>query len=660
MDLDVLWQPLSIGAVTARNRIYLPAHGMGLAAEPYGAYLLERARGGVGLIVVHGMPVHPSTAAAGGVEPWSRAWIPEIAKIIGPSRKEGCPILVQLAHLGPAGVSRSDERWGPLWAPSAIPSPVQRVVPKVMDLGDIEELIEGFAASAAHAREGGADGIELHAAHGYLLSAFLSPYWNRREDGYGGDTAGRTRLILEIARAVRACCQDGCTLGLKLNVEEYLGPGGLTPPEALRILQVLHAERLFDYFTIAHADYHSLHRLIPPASSGILSTPLAEICRAARDIVQKQVPILVAGSIRNLDSAAELIGKGCADLVGLARAHIADPALVAKSRGHRQSQIRRCVGANQGCWRRRERGLPVVCTANPTTGREAIWSTSALQRASVAKRALIVGGGPAGLKFAETAALRGHEVTLWERSSVLGGQVRYAARLPDYGHWNVLIDDLEASLSRLPVKICSRKTATAEAVIAFGADFTVIATGASWETSGFSTFRPDRNSIPGFEIAHVIDPLTAIASPVSCGRRVTIIDDNGDYLPIGIARLLAQNGKEVTIVTHEAALGQKLRPTLELPWVYPRMLDAGVRVVGSASVERIEPDRLLLTDIWSREPSELPCDTVIFCMMRRSSNALFQELHGRLGGMLRVGDCLAPREIDDAIFEGFREAVNCD
>lgn len=660
MDLDVLWQPLSIGAVTARNRIYLPAHGMGLAAEPYGEYLRERARGGVGLIVVHGMPVHPSTAAPGGPEPWSRAWIPEISKIIGPSREEGCPILVQLAHLGPAGVSRSDEGWGPLWAPSAIPSPVQRVIPKEMDLGDIEELIEGFAASAAHAREAGADGIELHAAHGYLLSAFLSPYWNRRHDRYGGDTARRTRLILEVGRAVRARCQNRFTLGLKLNTEEYLGPGGLTAPEALRILQVLHAERLFDYFTIAHADYHSFHRLIPPASSGIQSTPLAECCKAARDIVQKQVPILVAGSIRNLDSAAELVEKGCADLVGLARAHIADPALVSKSRGNRQSQIRRCVGANQGCWRRRERGLPVVCTANPTTGREAIWGTSALQRTSVPKRALIVGAGPAGLKFAETAALRGHDVTLWERSSVLGGQVRYAARLPDYGHWNDLIDDLEASLSRLPVEICSGKTATTEAVISFGADITVIATGASWETSGFSTFRPDRNSIPGFDHAHVIDPLTAIASPASCGRRVAIIDDNGDYLPIGVARLLAQNGKEVTVVTHEPALGQKLKPTLELPWVYPRLLGAGVRVVPSASVERIERGRLLLTDIWNHQPSELPSDTVILCMMRRSCNALFQELHGRLDGVLRLGDCLAPREIDDAIFEGFREAVNFD
>jgi hypothetical protein len=262
------------------------------------------------------------------------------------------------------------------------------------------------------------------------------------------------------------------------------------------------------------------------------------------------------------------------------------------------------------------------------------------------------------LKFAETAALRGHSVTLWERSSVLGGQVRYAAQLPDYGHWHRLIEDLEASLNRLSVEIFTEKTATSKEVLSFGADVTVVATGAIWQTSGFSAFRPDRNSIPALDHAHIIDPLTAIASPGTCGPKVLIVDDNGDYMPIGIARLLAQMGKEVTVMTHDDALGQKLKPTLELPWVYPRMLQEGVRVVNSAFVEHILPGKVLLTDVGTQQRSELSADTVIICMMREACSALFQELQRRLSGVVRVGDCLAPREIDDAIFEGFREAMH--
>jgi 2,4-dienoyl-CoA reductase-like NADH-dependent reductase (Old Yellow Enzyme family)/thioredoxin reductase len=657
-NLDVLWRPIRVGAVTARNRIYLPAHGVGLAADQYGSYLRARACGGVGLIIAHGMPVHPSTGAPGGPEPWTRSWIPQIAKVIAPPHAAGCPIFVQLAHLGPSAVRRTDELWGALWAPSPIPSPAHRIIPKAMDQAEIDELIDGFVVTAAHVQEAGGDGVELHAAHGYLLSAFLSPYWNRRTDEYGGDLARRARLILQIGAGIRARCGAHFVVGLKINVEEYLGAAGVTPPDAMQTLEHIHRSGLFDYFTMAHTDYHNNHRLIPPSSSRLESPPLAEAAKSARSAVRGEVPILMAGSINDIGVAADVVRRGEADLVGLARSHIADPEIVLKARAGRQDEIRRCVGANQGCWRRRLWGLPVICTANPTVGREDTWGAAASSPAATRHELLVIGGGPAGLKFAETAALRGHRVTLWESAETLGGQVRYAAALPDYGHWNRLIEDLGNSIKRLGVDVCLNTTATADRIAATAADTIVIATGSEWDTSGFSTFRPDRNAIRRVDGSQVLDPLSAIAEPARCGANVVIVDDNGDYLPLGLARMLAVMGRKVTVVTHDDAVGHRLKPTHELAWIYPRLIEEGIEVVTSSFIEQVAPHRVELSHSWSGRRTELAADTLILSMMRRSADGLFGELRGRRDRVIRIGDCVAPREVDDAIFEGFREAFN--
>lgn len=656
-DLDLLWRPMALGATIALNRIYLPAHGVGLVGAEYGAYLRERALGGVGLIVVHGMPVHITAAMPGGPEPWTRAWIPQIAEVIAPPRAAGCPTIVQLAHNGPNSVRRVDDHWGPLWAPSAIPSPVYRMTPKAMDCDEIAELISAFATTAAHVQEAGGDGVEIHAAHGYLLSSFLSPFWNRRADDYGGDTHKRARIVRKIGAAIRKRCGSGFTVGVKLNADEYLGAVGTTPAEGLEVLTNLHEAKLFDYFTIAHTDYHNTHRLIPPQSGGIDDPPLAAAARAARARVGESVPILVAGSVRDLGTAAGMVARGEGDLIGLARAHIADPHIILKARTGRTAEIRRCIGANQGCWRRRMHGQPVVCTVNPIVGRERRWEGSTVTLTEQSRRLLVVGGGPAGLKFAETAATAGHHVTLWEASASLGGQIRLAASLPYANRWQDLVDDLSASVRRLSVNVCLNTPAAAAGVVDFGADVTVIATGATWDRQGFSTFRPDREGIPGAESAHVVDPDCVIAAPEQCGRRVAIIDDNGDYLPLGLALLLAAAGRSVTIVTQDSSVGRRIEATLDLPWVLPRLAQAGVRIATTRWVDRINAGRIVLGSVWGGEPIEVEADTVILSMMRRSSDALFHELRTLGLATIRIGDCVAPREVDDAIFEGFREAA---
>ena len=653
-ELNVLWEPVRIGHVRTRNRIYLPAHQPTFAPAEYGAYLAERARGGVGMIVTHGFHVHANSARA-GVSPWEPAWADAVHKFVTPAKALGCPVFVQLTHMGASGTRRTDEMalWGSVLAPSAIPSPVHRAMPKPMEDEDIAAVIEGFAATAANVQAGGGDGVEIHGSHGYLLSNFLSPYWNRRDDAWGGDTARRARLAVEIGKAVRKRCGPDFVIGIKLSLDEYMGEAGTHPGETVQVVQLLERERLFDYVCLSHTDYHTNHKLVPPASSGE-TAQLAVNAKQVREALAGRIPLLIQGAVRELNTAAQIVQRGQSDLVGLVRSHIADPEIVNKAREGRGDEIRRCVGANQGCWRRL--GTNLSCTVNPAAGRELTVGITVVKPAATPRKLLVIGGGPGGLKFADTAASLGHHVTVWERDARLGGQVRYAGKLPDYASWNFLVDDLEASLRRRNVDICLNTEATAEAALAFGADEVVVATGARWQTSGFSTFRTDRDAIPRAEGAQVLDPIAALHNIEACGAKVLIVDDNGDYLPMGLARLLAASGREVTVVTSDAMNGRKMEATLDWPWVMPRAAEAGVKLRTSTFVERIETRHVELRGSLSGATERIAADTVVLCMMRESEAGLYHQLKARGLKVRQVGDCVAPREVDDAVLEGFREA----
>ena len=659
-DLDVLWEPIAIGGVQAPNRIVFSGHTAGFRGSQYADYLAARARGGTGLIVTGAIPVHPTWDGDG--PPWAAydpASVPEIRTVVEAVHAHACPLFVQLGHPGVHSPgARSIAQRGIVLAPSALPSPHFGVIAKAMTHADIEEIKEGFVAGARHAQEAGADGVEIHAAHGLLLSQFLSPLFNVRTDEYGGDVAKRARLVTEIAAAVRQRCGAGFAVGLKLNFDEFVGEPGITPAEAEQTIPVMHAASLFDYFSISGASYHAFHYMVAPETSG-LSGQFVGHAALARAAVGGEVPIIVTGRIRTVPQAAAVMHSGAADLVGMIRAQIADPDIVRKSRAGAFAEVRHCVGANQGCWRRVNAVGSISCTVNPLTGREAQWGSELDARSPLARRVLVVGGGPAGMKFAETAAMRGHGVVLVERDAELGGQIRYAGRLPHRAAWARLVDDLAASLARRGVEVRLGVEATAADVRAHGADVTAIATGSAWDESGFAVRRVGVAAIPRAADSHVIGPIAAIADPQTCGERVVIVDDNGDHLPLGLAEHLAQAGRAVTIVTAHPVVGHRLGvdETVDFGWVYPRMLAAGVQVVGFSYLDRVERGRVVLSNVWTGAEATLEADTVILCMMRRSDDALYRELSEQEDGVVRVGDCVAPREVDDALFEGVREGL---
>jgi len=652
-----VWDPIRIGSLTARNRIYLPAHYPAFQAEAYGLYIGERARGGAGVIVSTTLMAHPSAfgRAAAPLTPDSIPWLRQMVK---PAMAHGALVFIQIGHTGPSWPPPTDDidDWSPNWAPSAIQSAKHQYIPKVMEAGDIQGLIEGFVTVAANAQEAGASGVEIHAAHGYLLSSFLSPFWNRRTDGYGGNTENRARIVREIATAIRKKVGGSFVIGLRMNVDEYLDGKGTTPTEAMAVLDNIHGLGILNYVCLAHTDYHTNHFLVPPDSSGLVA-PLASAGKLAKNTLRNEIPVLVHGSVRNIATAEDMITSGSADLVGMVRAHIADPHLVNKTKAGKVDEVHRCVGANQGCWRRL--GRPISCTVNPVTGREGRYGIDMPRPVLPKQRVLVVGGGPGGMKYAATAAELGHDVTLWERDNDVGGSVRFAAQLPDYGMWNRLVEDLSGAIKRSGVALHLGKEATAEAVVQFGADLTVIATGARWDRSGFSTYRPATNGIAGLQEAgeRILDPVTTLLNIDRCGKHVVIVDDNGDYLPLGLARRLQLSGRTVTVVTWDDAVGRKMHATNELPFLLPRVLEAGVKILVGNYVDRIDKNTVSLVGRWTAAQSSLPADTIILSMLRTANEELYLDLQQRGVKVARIGDCLAPREVDDAILEGFRLAM---
>ncbi|MSW84714.1 MAG: FAD-dependent oxidoreductase [Actinobacteria bacterium] len=651
-DLDTLWRPLALGTIEVPNRIMFSAHSPAHGIDRYPGYLAARARGGAGLIVTGAMPVHPTTDLA-----WFRAWqdgaLEDFRTLAGAVHDEGGTLFTQLHHMGLQGMhAQRFDMTSKIVAPSSVPSPVFDVHGHALAEEEIAEIVEHFAQSALTAKEAGMDGVEIHAAHGYLLFSFLSPLTNRRTDGYGGSVENRARFVIEVLRAVRDKVGEDFPVGLKFGMDEAVGPLGFDPATAAETLRVIRGAASFDYVSLSGAAYHNLEHLTTPITS-VLDAHIAEQGPLAREVVG-ELPVFATCAIRTLDRAAEIVASGKVDMVGMVRPQMADPDLVRKGQGGRAAEIRPCVGANQGCWRRVFRGGQVSCTVNPETGRETEWADR-FNPVEHPGRVVVVGGGPAGLKAAESAARRGHEVILLERGAALGGQLIAAGSLPRRDTWHRLVDHLKGSLDRLGVDVRLGTEATAESVSALDPDLVVVATGSFYGTDGFSILRPDRMTIPGLETALVLDPEAAALNPASCGRRVLIVDDHGTLPALGLAELLAQGGAEVELITAHPQVGIQLSviSTMDHATIYPRLLRAGVRCTPEATISQVDGSRVSIAGIYGTWERELDgVESVVLLQNRHPRTQLHDELLAAGLAVELIGDAYAPREVDEAILEG--------
>jgi 2,4-dienoyl-CoA reductase-like NADH-dependent reductase (Old Yellow Enzyme family) len=662
-DIDCLWQPLQVGSLRLRNRIAVTAHetnhgtsltrneGMG---DRYIAYLAARAKGGAGLVMPGGTVPDPSGERFGHRGVWNEVALPGYGRLADQVHAHGAHVFIQLFHAGPQdwGVDEL-ENWHPPLAASALPSPVFNRIAKSMEADDIDRVVASFGLAAARLRDVGIDGIEISAGHGYLLHTFLSPLTNRRTDEYGGDVAARCLIVHRLLESVREQAGRDFPVGIRLSYDDFLGGAGTTPQVAQEIVGELHAGGLLDYFNVSGGTYPTNTMMIPPSLAEV-GTQFAEHGRMTREVVGGRVPVLVAAGVRTLDDGARLIEEGSADMVAMVRAHIADPDLIEKARSGRRDEIRRCIGTNQGCCRRVAGKLMLTCTVNPLAGRETYLADEVLTAPATTLDVLVVGGGPAGMKAAESAAERGHRVALIEREAELGGQLRLAGRMLGRAAWNELVEDLEASLRRLDVELRVGEEAGPDRIAAAGADRIVLATGSRFLTDGFSSALPFRESIPGADGEQVFGPDAALLGRDRLGRRVVVLDETGDTMALCLATELQEDGHQVDLVTPRLHAGENSLWTMEFSWIYPRLKQAGAGVHEQAIVTDIAPDSVGLASIWGGEPTRVEADSVILIGERRSETGLYEALRGRDIQVERVGDCLAPRDVDDAINDGFQ------
>lgn len=651
---------LQLGHLTLRNRIVLPSHTLlygedHILSDRHIAYYRERALGGVGMVIAEGASVHPTARGAfkNSVTGLDTRSIPQYEKLADTLHGLGTACLVQLFHIGVHMRGFYDfDGWTPLWGPSRVASPRDREIPLEMGRQEISELIAGHAQVAANLKLAGIDGVELHAAHSYLLGQFLSPAYNRREDEYGGSPRNRARIIVEAARAIRERVGDDFVIGVRMSFDEWLGEHGITQEASEEIVDELVSNGI-DLINVSSGGYHSMQYAVAP-----IDTPegyMQPLARRASEAAAGRAKVMLVGRITELSTAEEILNSGDADLIGMTRALLSDPFLVNKSVAGAASEVTRCVGANF-CVSSQPK---ISCMMNPATGRERRWGADGTdtQPAAASKRVLVVGGGPAGMKAAAVAAGRGHDVTLWEAGGRLGGHVNLMSSLPTRQRWNTVVDNLERAMAGNGASVQLESRATLERILAFGADEIVIATGSVWQRTGESPLRPDRLSIPGSDREHVLDVAAAIirvqSDPLSLGARVLIYEETGSYLAIGLAELLSDAGVSVQLVSPNDTVGADAYSSNDATWVFPRLRGRGVEFTNQTQLESIGERDVELRGRWDPGTSSSAADTVVLVCGRTPIDDLYQRLSD-LGDVSvhRIGDALAPRTTAAAIYEG--------
>ena len=535
MNYEHVLAPIEINRVVVKNRVVRTAHGtnigQGRVTDELIAYHEARAAGGCGLTILEAASVHPTDM--GTLWLHDASVVDDYRRLMDHLAPYGMAVFQQLGHLGYEGVTADG---GPPWSASELAGPSIRRPAKAMTSDDIAELTDAFAAAARWSVEGGLHGVEVHIAHGYLLQQFMSTATNQRTDGYGGPWENRIRLAREIVGAVRDAVGSDVVVGVRIG-SEAVGDRGVTEHDCAELVRVLADDGLIDYVNLTYGSCLRPHKIM----GGMHEPPGYELEAAAPVVAAVDMPAIVTGRFRTLAEADELIATGTADLVGLTRAHIADPDLVAKSISGRESEVRPCIAGNDGCVGGLNRGR-LSCAVNPAVGRE-LDHPRPIPSAQPC-RVVVIGGGPGGMEAARLAALRGHAVVLFEARPHLGGAVRQAQQLPTRGLLGDICDWQERELAHLGVDVRLGQAAGVDAVTAAQPDVVVVATGAT-----------------GAEIPDIA------ATPE--GATAVVDDRFGGYEALGLAEWLATQGLDVTLTTPgrrvaaKALLDLVVQPALE-------------------------------------------------------------------------------------------------
>ncbi len=648
-----LFSPIALGPVRLRNRIFNPPHGTGMShdgqvTEDLIAYHEARARGGVGLIVLEGMTLHPTHAYPGAyLYAGDDAVIPGLARLAKACRALGTPVFGQLYHAGRSLRLSVDGSRPVAYSASNVPDERYRLVPAPMPNALVWEVIEAYEAAAGRLAAAELDGVEILASMGYLVAQFLNPRTNRREDEFGGSPDKRLRLLREILSRSRKAIGPDRALGIRVSLDEKTATG-LDPETMTGICRALEADGDLDYFSVIAGSSGApdgwIHVFPPMAvAPGYVASDAARLKQAIAK------PVLVGGRINQPQIAEAILARGEADMVGLVRALIADPDFPAKAQSGRAADIRACIGCNQACVGHRLAHYPVSCIQNPVTGRER--ALGDLAPASAPRRVMVIGGGPGGMKAAAVAAWRGHAVTLHERAPQLGGQALLAQALPGRAEFGGVVTNLGRELELAGVVPVKGVAVTLEAIAHAAPDAVILATGAKPRLPQ-EVF--DEVEVGG---AHVVESWSVIRGEANVGGRVVIADWACDWAGLGLAEKLARDGCQVRLVSAGIVAGETIQGVVRDHWI-GELHRLGVEMIPYGRFYGADDSTAYFQHMISGEP--MLCEeveTVVTCFAPAAEDSLRGGLETLDLKLIVVGDAVAPRSVEEAVLEGFRAAA---
>ncbi len=635
MSYTKLFEPGKIGNLELKNRIVMPAMGCSFAESTGEAgarmirYYAERARGGAGLIITEITRVDDETGVGtpNQLSVTNTHMVPQLHRLVEAVHAYDTKLFVQLHHPGNQTPSRLIGGKQPVSA-SNVTCRVIGEEPRAMTTEEVEAMVKKFVTGAVIAQKAGVDGVEIHAAHGYLVSQFLSPYTNKREDKYGGSFEGRLRFITEIIMGIRAYCGPKFPISVRMNGNDYL-PGGIEDEDSVKIAQYL--EKLgIDCLNISCGMYDSGSTIIEPSfyAEGWKKHLGANIRNAVN------IPVIAVDNIKHPAFAEQMLEEGNSDFVGIARGFLADPEWGTKAQEGRDLYIRKCLGCME-CFRILNDGLPLGCTLNPVLGREFEWGDQKLAKNGEGRTSAVIGGGPAGMQAAVTLARRGFRVVLFEKSDRLGGTVNLAAVPPNKTMLKEFIETQIAELEEAGVEVRLNTPATAEAVKETGAEAVFLAAGGT----------PVIPSLPGIERAVTAEDVLAGRCEVK-GEKVVVI--GGGVTGLETAETLSADHK-VTVVEMLEKVGGNLYPSVVMHLAQEIMKAGGAICKGHALVS-VGEGEVTVKDMKSNEETQIPADTVVLAMGVRSARPEFEALKKEFGPkLILVGDSARAGQIFDAL-----------
>ena len=638
--------PVEVGPITMRNRIYFAAHAArfmplhGGVNEQSIAYYEARAKGGVGAILTGCHLIGPVSTLTPN-PPSNLAderTIPDLTRCVDVIHQYGAMAICQLGVIGRLFETRSFG--GVTWGASAVQldfPPMTWEIPHEMEIEEIEQIVEVYRKAAKNAEAAGYDGVEILGAGGLLNHQFLSPKLNLRKDEYGGSLENRLRLQFECIDAVRNGIGNDRVLGFKMPGDDFVD-GGITLDEGKEIACALEDTGKLDYITVVGGIYINIPTHVPT-----MYFPLGTFVYLASEVRKavRKINVNCMGRINDPAFAEKIIAEGHADMIGMVRALIADPEFVNKAREGREDEIRRCVGCSEACYGRYRRGLHVSCSYNPQAGRELQYP---IVQAKTKKKVMVIGGGVAGLETARVAALRGHRVSLYERQSELGGQVRIASKATGRTDFDEMPRYYTYQMELLGVDVHIETLVTTEMVMKVDPDAVVVATGSV----------PRELDVPGGNRSNVVEPRGLLQGKVDVGQNVLVIAGEHNMQALSTAETLAGKGKKVQVLT-EAFYAGSQAPFGHCSNVYSRLLRAGVMITPLTAVKEIRGNTVVTRNVFTCEEGKIEgIDTVVAAMGGKAEDALYRSLKGKVKELYAVGDCTQPRLIPQVTLDGLR------